>query len=67
MTEGKIGDFKEILAASKAGTLFLIVERQGAMKKFDLRMEPYTKSQIDKIVAAHMAASHPEVAAGSQK
>ncbi|MGZ7040746.1 MAG: PDZ domain-containing protein [Thermoanaerobaculia bacterium] len=67
MTEAKIGDFKEILAASKAGTLFLIVERQGAMRKFDLRMEPYTKSQIDKIVAAHLASSHPEVAAGSQK
>jgi predicted metalloprotease with PDZ domain len=67
MTEAKIGDFKETLAASKAGTLFLIVQRQGAMKKFDVRMEPYTKAQIDKIIAAHLAQSHPEVAAGSQK
>jgi C-terminal processing protease CtpA/Prc len=67
MQEAKIGDFKETLAASKAGTLFLIVQREGAMRKFDLRMEPYTKAMIDKIVAAHLAQSHPEVAAGSQK
>ena len=67
MREAKIGDFKEKLAESKAGTLFLIIEREGALRKFDVRMEPYTKAMIDKIVAAHLAQSHPEVAAGSQK
>src|SRR6266851_3013906 len=67
MIAAKISDFKETRAASKAGTLFLIVERRGAMRKFDVRMEPYTKAQIDKIIAAHLAQSHPEGAAGSQK
>lgn len=67
MRGAKIADFKETLAESKSGTLFLIVEREGALRKFDLRMEPYTKAMIDKIVAAHLAQSHPEVAAGSQK
>jgi len=67
MTAAAIRDFKQTLAESKAGTLFIIVERQGALKKFDVRMEPYTKAQIDKIIAAHLAQSHPEVAAGSQR
>ena len=67
MQDAKIGDFKEKLAESKSGALFLIVSRDGAFKKFEVRMEPYTKAMIDKIVAAHLAQSHPEVAAGSQK
>ena len=67
MRGAKIADFKETLAESKSGALFLIVERDGAFRKFELRMEPYTKAMIDKIVAAHLAQSHPEVAAGSQK
>jgi predicted metalloprotease with PDZ domain len=67
MTAAAIRDFKQTLAESKTGTLFLIVERQGALRKFDVRMEPYTKAMIDKIVAAHLAQSHPEVAAGSQR
>jgi C-terminal processing protease CtpA/Prc len=67
MRNAKLVEFKETLAGSKAGSLFLIVEREGALRKFELRMEPYTKSMIDKIVAAHLAQSHPEVAAGSQK
>src|SRR5206468_778289 len=67
MRTAKISDFKQTLAESKAGTLFLIVQRDGALQSFYLRMEPYTKAMIDKIVAAHLAQSHPEVAAGSQK
>jgi C-terminal processing protease CtpA/Prc len=67
MRNAKLVEFKETLAGSKAGSLFVIVEREGAMRKFELRMEPYTKAMIDKIVAAHLAQSHPEVAAGSQK
>jgi C-terminal processing protease CtpA/Prc len=67
MRNAKLLAFKETLADSKAGSLFLIVEREGALRKFELRMEPYTKSMIDKVVAAHLAQSHPEVAAGSQK
>jgi predicted metalloprotease with PDZ domain len=67
MLHAAIRDFKQTLAESKAGTLFIIVGRQGAFRKFDIRMEPYTKAQIAKIIAAHLAQSHPEVAAGSQR
>ena len=67
MREAKLLDFKEALGESKTGALFLIVEREGALRKYEIRMEPYTKAMIDKIVAAHLAQSHPEVAAGSQK
>jgi C-terminal processing protease CtpA/Prc len=57
--EATIKDFKQILAAAKeTGVLWVIVQRHGALRKIDIRMEPYSKSQIDKIVAQHLADSH---------
>jgi predicted metalloprotease with PDZ domain len=67
MTDGTVQDFKRVLAAaSNTGTLFVIVQRRGAYMKIDVRLEPYTKAQIDKIIAAHLAQSHPTAAAGAQ-
>jgi C-terminal processing protease CtpA/Prc len=67
MTDGTVQDFKRVLAAaSNTGTLFVIVQRRGAYKKIDVRLEPYTKAQIDKIIAAHLAQSHTTTAAGAQ-
>jgi len=57
--DATINDFKQILAeASKTGRLWIIVQRHGILKPVDARMEPYTKAQIDKIVAQHLAEAH---------
>jgi predicted metalloprotease with PDZ domain len=54
-----IKDFKQILYSAKAtGVLWVIVLRQGILKKVDVRLEPYTKAQIDKMVAQHLAQAH---------
>jgi len=57
--EANIKDFKQILYSAKAtGVLWVIVLRQGILKKVDVRLEPYTKAQIDKMVAQHLAQAH---------
>jgi predicted metalloprotease with PDZ domain len=57
--EANIKDFKQILYTAKAtGVLWVIVLRQGILKKVDVRLEPYTKAQIDKMVAQHLAQAH---------
>ena len=57
-------EFKQALADVKdTGTLFMIVQRRGAYRKVELRLDPYPKAQIDKIIAAHLAKSHAGVAA----
>jgi S1-C subfamily serine protease len=58
-------EFKQLLAdASRTGRLFLIVQRRGAYKKIDVRLEPYSKEQIDKIIAGHLTQSHTATAGG---
>jgi predicted metalloprotease with PDZ domain len=57
--EADIKDFKQILSEARAtGVLWIIVQRQGILKKLEVRLEPYTKAQIDKMVAQHLAQSH---------
>jgi C-terminal processing protease CtpA/Prc len=57
--DATINDFKQILAeASKTGRLWMIVQRHGILKPVEARMEPYTKAQIDKIVAQHLVEAH---------
>ncbi len=66
MTTATARDFKQVLAdAHQTGTLWIIIQRRGAFRKVEVRMEPYSKEQIDKIVAAHLAQSHSAIA-GSQ-
>ena len=61
--DATIQDFKKILSnAKETGRLWIIVQREGILKKIELRMEPYTKVQIDKIVAQHLAEAHSIVA-----
>ena len=56
-------DFKQVLAAaSQTGTLWMIIQRRGAMRHVEVRMEPYSKAQIDKIIQAHLAQSHSAIA-----
>ena len=58
-------EFKQVLAnARTTGTIFMIIQRRGALKKIELRLEPYPKEQIDRIVAQHLMQSHPATAGG---
>ena len=57
--DATINDFKAILTdASKTGRLWMIVQRHGILRPVEARMEPYSKAQIDKIVAQHLAEAH---------
>jgi predicted metalloprotease with PDZ domain len=59
MTQASVRDFKQIMTgASGNSRLWVIVQRRGAFRKIEVRLEPYTKAQIDKIVAAHLAQYH---------
>ncbi|HET7433964.1 MAG TPA: PDZ domain-containing protein [Thermoanaerobaculia bacterium] len=58
-------EFKQILAdARMTGVLFVIVQRRGAYKKVEVKLEPYSKEQIDKIINAHLTRNHPATAGG---
>lgn len=58
--EATIKDFKEILgdAGKERRRLWIIVQRHGALKKIDVIMEPYSKAQIERIVAQHLSEAH---------
>jgi predicted metalloprotease with PDZ domain len=67
MAEAGIKDFKQILYSAKAtGVLWIIVQRQGVLKKVDVRLAPYTNAQIDKMVAQHLAQAHSIATAPQQ-
>ena len=54
-----IRDFKQIIGEAKgSGRLLMIVQRHGKLIKVEVRLEPYTKVQIDKIVAQHLVQGH---------
>ncbi|HXH38041.1 MAG TPA: PDZ domain-containing protein [Thermoanaerobaculia bacterium] len=57
--EADIKDFKQILySAKETGVLWIIIKRQGILKKIDVRLAPYSKAQIDRMVAQHLAQAH---------
>jgi len=67
LVHGDVKDFKRILSeARETGWLSFIVQRGGILKRVEVRLEPYSKSQIDKIVAQHMADAHPQSATTPQ-
>jgi predicted metalloprotease with PDZ domain len=67
LTKSRVGDFKQILADSRQnGRMRMIVYRRGTYRNIEVRLEPYTNEQLDKIVAAHIARSHPPASAGAQ-
>jgi len=66
LTQSTAKEFRQFVAgAGDNGRLWMIIWRRGAYKKIEARLEPYSKEQIDKIIAAHLAQSHP-VTAGAQ-
>ena len=63
LVRGDIKEFKRILSEAKeTGRLSILVARGGILKNVDIWLAPYTKAQIDKIVAQHMADSHSQSA-----
>ena len=65
--DATIRDFKQLLNdAKETGQLSLIVQRHGSLKRVDVRLEPFSKAQIDKIVAQHLAQAHPSSATAPQ-
>lgn len=56
-------EFKQTIAdARETGRVRMIIWRQGAYSMIETRLEPYSKEQVDKIVAAHLAQGHPKTA-----
>ena len=63
---GTVRHVEEALAAVKeTGSVLLIVQRRGSFKRVTVKMEPYSKEQLDKIISAHLSQSHPATAGGS--
>jgi predicted metalloprotease with PDZ domain len=57
--EANIKDFKQILyTAKETGVLWIIIKRSGVLMKVDVRLAPYSKAQIDKMVAQHLWLGH---------
>lgn len=58
--EASIKDFKAILGeyGKERRRLFIIVQRRSALKHVDVLMEPYSKAQIDRIIAQHLSEAH---------
>jgi predicted metalloprotease with PDZ domain len=66
VTQASTRELKQILAdARETGRLGIIVARNGSYIRLQARLEPYSKKQIDKIVAAHLSQSHAP-ASGAQ-
>ena len=56
-------DFKQILSeASNPGKIWMIIQRRGAYRKVEARLEPYPQEYIEKAISGHLAASHTATA-----
>ncbi|MGN6183096.1 MAG: PDZ domain-containing protein [Thermoanaerobaculia bacterium] len=65
LTNATPREFKQIVADARSTCrLWMIISRNGAYTKLEARLEPYSKEQIDKIIAAHLSQSHPPTAGG---
>ncbi len=68
LTQATTREFKQIIAdARETGILWIIIGRGGRYMRVQARLEPYTKEQVNKIVAAHLAQSHSTAQGGQQQ
>jgi predicted metalloprotease with PDZ domain len=68
LTQASTREFKQIIAdARETGILWIIIGRGGRYQRVQARLEPYTKEQVNKIVAAHLAQSHSTAQGGQQQ
>jgi S1-C subfamily serine protease len=60
-------EFKQYIAdARSTGRIWLIYLRHGKYTRIETRLEPYTKEQVAKMVAAHLSQAHTTTA-GAQR
>lgn len=63
LTHATKRDFKQIVAEARDnGRLSVIIWRGSGYTRLDIRLEPYTKEQMDKIIAGHLATHTPNTA-----
>jgi S1-C subfamily serine protease len=63
LTQANLREFKQYIAdARSTGRLFIIVSRRNVYHTLQVRLEPYSKEQIAKIIAAHLSHSHSTTA-----
>lgn len=68
LTQASTREFKQIIAdARETGILWIIIGRAGRYMRVQARLEPYSKEQVNKIVAAHLAQSHSSAQGGQQQ
>ena len=67
MLRADIKEFKRVMSqARETGWVSFLVSRNGVLRRVELRLEPYTKAQIDKMVAQHMTEAHPQSVTSTQ-
>lgn len=63
LTQARASRFKQYLAeAGNTGKVSLIVQRRGAFRKVEARLEPYPKEYIEKVIATHLSQGHTATA-----
>ena len=63
LTQATGREFKQIIAdARSTGRLWMIISRRGAYSKVEAQLQPYSKEQMQKIIAAHLSQSHTTTA-----
>lgn len=68
MEKANLKQFKEVLAdARQTGRLWIIVQRHGAYRKIEARLEPYPEEYIQKVIDGHLAQAHSLNVANGQK
>jgi S1-C subfamily serine protease len=56
LTQATKREFKQLVAdARDTGRLGLIIWRSGGYRKIEIRLEPYSKEQMDKVIAGHLS------------
>lgn len=59
LEDATVKQFKEVLAeARQTGRLWIIVQRHGAYRKIEARLEPLPEEYIEKVISGHLAQAH---------
>lgn len=59
LIQANLREFKQHIAdARETGRLFMIVSRRNVYHTLQIRLEPYSKEQVAKIIAAHLSHGH---------
>ena len=68
MDKATAKQFKETLAEARStGRLWIIIQRRGAYKRIEARLEAYPQEYIDKVISGHLAQAHGVATAGGQR